>query len=172
MVRHLEGRALDDAHQNRGKPVVVLFRVAHDRADHGHIVVFDSAAQRESHHLFGNHADELRRVVQQMLPQFRWPVDFRSVPQLGRGIDRNTAFAALLGPPLRIGIEVLQGKTDRVHQLVAAGARFVFAMNRHLLAQRQNSCRSRRRCLQEAERSAAAPAAASPGYFPEPRRRV
>ena len=46
-----------------------LRRIPHDRADHRHVGVFDAAAQRVRHHLLGDHADKLRRIAQQRLPQ-------------------------------------------------------------------------------------------------------
>ena len=108
-------------------------------ADHRHVVVFDAAAQRVRHQLLGDHADELRRIAQQRLPQLDRAVDLLCRPTASTdGIDRHAAVAALLGPPLAVGVEVLEREPDRVHQLVAAGARLVLAVQRHLLAQRHD----------------------------------
>src|SRR5580698_2761304 len=41
---HLKWGALDNAHQNRQEPVVILVRIPHNLPDHGHIFVFHSAA--------------------------------------------------------------------------------------------------------------------------------
>src|SRR5215470_12640824 len=52
---HLELRALHDAEHDRRKPVVVRGRVTHDRAQRGHVDVFDAAPDCERHHLLGEH---------------------------------------------------------------------------------------------------------------------
>src|SRR5580698_10230775 len=53
----------------------------------------------------------------------------------GGRIDRNAAVAALLGPPGSVRIEILERESDRIHQLVAARAGLILAMQGHLFAQ-------------------------------------
>src|SRR5262245_15035038 len=48
----LEWSALDDSHHQRRKLVVALLAIFHDGADHGHVVVLDTASDPERHHLF------------------------------------------------------------------------------------------------------------------------
>src|SRR5580700_10529504 len=61
---HLKRGALDNTHQDREEPVVILVRIVHDGPDHGHILIFHSAAEAERHQLLGNHAHKLRRIPQ------------------------------------------------------------------------------------------------------------
>src|SRR5580692_4659254 len=56
---HLKWGALNNSHQNRQEPVVILVRVPDDRPDHRHIFVFDPAAQAEGHQLLRDHPDKL-----------------------------------------------------------------------------------------------------------------
>src|SRR5262245_21873937 len=41
---HLEWGALDDPHQDRREPVVVLFRIVNDGPNHRHVVILDAPA--------------------------------------------------------------------------------------------------------------------------------
>src|SRR5947207_14892742 len=86
--------------------------------------------------------------MQKCAPQLDWPVHLGAVPQLGRGIDRSPAVAALLGSPRCIRIKIFERETDVVHQFVTTGTWFIFPVKRHLLAQRKNLRRSGRRVVQ------------------------
>ena len=48
---------------------------------------------------------------------------------------RHAAIASLLGPPGSICVEILQCKSDGIHQLVTTRAGFHFAVDRHLFPQ-------------------------------------
>src|SRR5215471_17960655 len=117
---HLEWGALNNAHQDRYKSVFVAVRFAHNRTNDGHILVFDSSAQGERHQFFGDRSHKLRGIVQKSLAKLDGSVDLRAVPQDGRRVQQDSAFAALLGPPLRVGIEIFERESDGIHQLVTA----------------------------------------------------
>src|SRR5689334_18995574 len=78
---HLERRAPDDAGDQRREFVVIRGGVAHDAAHSGHVVVFQSAAERIRQKLFAHHSDEDIGAARESPAQFLRSIDAVTIEQ-------------------------------------------------------------------------------------------
>ena len=118
--------------------------------------VLEAPSQRVGEQLLGHRRRRTARAGQSACRSATGPSTF--VPSAS-SLDASIGARGSLRPPGADGVEVLQREAERVHELVAAGARRVGAMLLHLLAHRQRT-RPVRCSPSAAARSAAAPAAA------------
>ena len=103
----------------------------HDAAHQRHVVVFRSPAQRVDHQLLGHHPHELRRILHQSPTQIGYAVQLGAIHQLAGRVDRAPVIQRAV---LSDSVKILQAQSNGIHDLVAAAAGFVFAMQFHLLA--------------------------------------
>src|ERR1043165_7177130 len=101
----LEGRGVDDAHQQGGEPTVVLLHRADDAVDGLDVVIFGATSQRVGHELVGQRAIEVTPVGGgEDLLELGHAVERLARDQLAGREDR---LAALGVAPLSERVEVL-----------------------------------------------------------------
>ena len=116
-----------------------LSRIAHDRADHRHVFVFDAAAQGERHQLLGDRAHELRRVLA-AAPAATRP---DHSPSCHPTASTDASIGTPPSPPCLVRHDPSASKFSSANPIgsislwqLAHGS--VLAMQRHLLAQRHD----------------------------------
>src|SRR5579871_7027247 len=130
---HLKRRAIHDS-QYHGRPAIILgSRVARNLPDKRIVGRLDAAADGIGEKLLGEGAHEILLVALDQPPQPGDSGKLSAVRQRGGGVNRRpVTFRA----PFPERVEILQGKTKRVHPLMAGGANGGPPMQLHPLAQR------------------------------------
>src|SRR6185503_20470016 len=124
---HAERNAARDAEDDRLKTIALRRSVRHDAPHNGHVVILETAAERERQELLRQRVNEQRRVARQRRAQLLGAV--RGLPDRSRarGVDEHAA-VALLEPPLADDVEVLERLPERIDDAVALVARRLRAM--------------------------------------------
>ena len=96
-------------------------------------MLVEPPAERVGQQLLGHRPGEELGTREERLSQRHDTIDAGAVGELARRVDRR---AGVLGAPRAHGVEVLERESDRIHDLVAAGACRIRAVLGHLLPHR------------------------------------
>lgn len=128
------GLAEDDGLDQGVGSMVVVLQSFQQLADQAFILRLRGAAKGKGGEAAHGVPDELVDVVLlQGQPELSGDLDLRAARKPSGGVHRPARLLAAITPD---GIKVLQGETDRVDLVMTAGAGFMAAVCRELLAQR------------------------------------
>jgi len=131
---HLKRSAVDDAKNHRGEAIVVGLGAPYNFADGWRVVRFDAATKREGEQFFAERAGKQFRTLEQPAFESRHAGERAAVRQAARGVD---GFVVFRGAPAADGVEIFQGKTDGIHDVVTTRARGICPVSREACAHRQ-----------------------------------